>query len=408
MNEHRRFDEDDARIDPVPQVAPAPEKPKKEAAAPASAPIAAPKRSMAGRLLTALVMLLVGAALALIGGPRLAPMLPAPVAAWLAPATPGGIDGTVVERVRTALMAEIAAVREQAEAARSEAGQARAAAERAIAEAGLSAAAGSPQPDAAMVERLAALEATVAQIGTAVMDETRPDTAASDAAISDLRRDLAALDQRLAEAPAFTAPADLADLRARLAAIEEALAQDVAIRERALAEAVDARRAAAVTAILADIDRAMALGLPFPEAIEALRETAGIEAPAVLMEAANRGAPTREALQDSFSGAAHRAVAEALASGTESDSGVAEVLARVQARFTGIPADPIEGDTAPAVLSRARHALLHGRIEEALAEIATLPTPAQAAMGDWTDGARLRDGADAALTSLRAAIGRSY
>lgn len=414
MNEHRRFDEDDARIDPVPQVAPAVETrsaPKAEAAMQATA---APARlSMAARLLTALVLLMVGAGLALVGAPRLAPMLPATVAAWLSPAQGGG-DAAAIERLRTALAAEIAAARSMAEAAQGQAAQALAASERAEAAATRAAdlaaqpgvAAPSGEPDGAMAARLAATEATVTALEDSVAALSREGTTASDAAIAALRADLSDLDQRLAAAPAFSAPADLDDLRTRLAALEEALARDVAIRERALAEAGDARRAAAVTAVLADIDRAMALGLPFPEAVEALRETAGVEPPAVLVEAASRGAPTREALQDSFAGAAHRAVAEALADGTEGESGVSEVLARVQARFTGIPAEPTEGPTAPAVLSRARHHLLHGRIEAALGEIASLPAPAQAAMADWTEGARLRDGADAALTSLRATIGR--
>jgi hypothetical protein len=408
MNEHRRFDEDDAQIDPVPQVAPAPRKAEQAGTVEASpAPAAPARRSWAGRLLMALVLLIAGAAAALIGGPRLAPLLPAPVAAWLAPAQ-AGLDTAALEQVRAALTAEITAARSEAEAARAEAGRALAAAERATTAAASAAAAAPSQTDDATATRLAELEAAVAGLGDAVLAAAQPDTTESDSAIAAFRAELAALDRRLADAPAFTAPADLADLRARLAVIEEALAQDVALRDRALAEAVDARRAAAVTAVLADIDRAMALGLPFPEAIEALRETTGMEPPAVLAEAATRGAPTREALQDTFAAAAHRAVAEALAGGVEGESNVAEVLARVQARFTGIPAEPIEGDTAPAVLSRARDALLHGRIEATLAEIATLPTPAQAAMADWIEGARLRDGADAALTSLRASIGRSY
>jgi hypothetical protein len=151
----------------------------------------------------------------------------------------------------------------------------------------------------------------------------------------------------------------------------------------------------------------MALGQPFPDALAALRETTGIEPPAVLAEAAVSGAPTREAIQAGFSAVAHRAVTEALAADTDGQSGVGEVLARVQARFTGIPNDPVEGDSAPAVLSRVRHDLLNGRIDAALAAIATLPAPAQAAMADWVEGARLRYGADAALTQLRARAGRS-
>ena len=411
MNEHRRFDEDDARIDPAPQAVPEMPEPAKVAPVAAAAPaVAAPaRRSLSGRLLTALVLLILGAAAALIGGPRLAPMLPAPVAAWLAPAQQGGgVDAAALARVEQALAEAVASARAEAEAARAEAARALAVAEDAVAAAAATgpAPAAPAAPDADTVARIAALEAALAALGETVEAESAADDVASAAALDAIEDDIAALDRRLAEAPAFTAPADLADLRTRLAALEAALASDVALRERALAEAGAARRAAAVTAVLSDIDRAMALGLPFPDAIAALRETADIEPPAILIEAAETGAPTREALQDSFAAAAHRAVAEALASNVGEEAGVGEVLARVQARFTGIPAEPTEGTAAPAVLSRARHALLQGRIAAALDEIATLPEPAQAAMADWTHGARLRDGADAALTTLRAEVGR--
>jgi hypothetical protein len=412
MNEQRRFDEDDVTVGPAPWTGSAPPAAAARAEA-AAAPSAAPatpsalsqpapsaqprRRSLAARLLTALVLLMAGAAAAIYAGPKLVPMLPAPVAAWLTPAGAGAAAATL----RALLDAETATLRRELAAAAAASLDQLQALEARI---GAAASGGS---DPAADARLDRLETALAALAETQRQAERRDDEADASSLASVRADLAALDRKIDSAPAFTAPADLDDLRRRLAALEAAVAADVAVRERALAEAGDARRAAAVTAVLSDIDRAMALGQPFPDALAALRETTGIAPPAVLAEAAVRGAPTREAIQAGFSAVAHRAVTEALAADTDGQHGVGEVLARVQARFTGIPSDPIEGDSAPAVLSRVRHDLLNGRIDAALAGIATLPAPAQAAMADWVEGARLRYGADAALTQLRARAGRT-
>ena len=403
MNEQRRFDEDDAMIGPaqVPEAA-VPPQPQEAPPRAEPAPPAPVRRSVSGRLLTALLLLLAGAAAALIGGPRIAPMLPAPVAAWLAPAGQAGA-AAIREELATeldALRSELGIVRGSAESAREQAAAALAAAEGAVE----AAAAGPAEPDGETPARLEGLESRIG----ALQGEVEDAIGQRDSALRTIRAEIAALDRRVAEAPAFTAPADLEDLRARLAALEASLANDVSVRERALAEAEQARRAATLTTILSDIDRAMAFGRPFTAPLAALREATDVAVPPALAEAAETGAPTREALANDFAQAAHRAVTEALAAGAEGESGVGEVLARVQARFTGIPTEPVEGDTVPAILSRARHSAENGDLEAALASIATLPQSAQGALGDWVAGARLRAGADAALADLRAEIGRGY
>jgi hypothetical protein len=130
---------------------------------------------------------------------------------------------------------------------------------------------------------------------------------------------------------------------------------------------------------------------------------AGAPAPEVLVAAAARGAPTREALKATFPTYAHEAIEAALVGeASEDDGALAGILARVQARVTGLPTEAVQGDSAPAVLSRARVALFNGDIDAALAAIAALPAPSQAAMAEWVAGATLRAEADAALAAWRA------
>ncbi|PIP98157.1 MAG: hypothetical protein COW75_01455, partial [Rhodobacterales bacterium CG18_big_fil_WC_8_21_14_2_50_71_9] len=103
--------------------------------------------------------------------------------------------------------------------------------------------------------------------------------------------------------------------------------------------------------------------------------------------------------------AAYAALNAAVAAQADADGGMLSgVLARVEARITGLPVTAIAGDDPQAVLSRARAAVEDGDFAAALAEIAALPAPAQEAMADWTAGARLRGEADAALAAWRAEV----
>jgi hypothetical protein len=198
---------------------------------------------------------------------------------------------------------------------------------------------------------------------------------------------------------------DLTALEKKIAALEAAQKDEIAWRATAEARADDARRYAAVTAALGQIDRAMTLGAAFPEALQEAVAAAGEPAPPALTAAAEKGAPTREALKATFPAAAFKAIEAALVGEAEAEQqAFAGVIGRLQAKVTGLPTEVVQGDSAPAVLSRARFALFNGDIDGALAAVAALPPPAQAAMADWTAGAKLRSEADAALDAWRGAI----
>jgi hypothetical protein len=66
---------------------------------------------------------------------------------------------------------------------------------------------------------------------------------------------------------------------------------------------------------------------------------------------------------------------------------------------------PRDGNDPDAILSRAEAALTVGDLAQALAELATLPVPAQDALAAWRAQAQLRLDAQAVLQALLAKAG---
>ncbi len=389
---------------------------------PAPAPPAPRSGGVAAKALTALLLLIAGAALALWGAPKAAPYLPAPVAAWLAPETPDALAAVAalradVEGRLSALDGRIADASQAAAAASSAAQDAASATDPRL-----------DALDAQVSEALSTAEAAreaVANAGggvdEAVLDPLRIRLDALESALESapagapasvdggalnaLRERLSALESRIAALPP---PADVDALAGRMTALETSLASDVAGRERALAEAEAARRDAAMTAALGQIDRALTLGQPFARPLDALRNSTDVTPPEALAAAAAEGAPTLETLKASFADAAHAAISAALGAQVAPDGGVVDrVFARARSRVTGLPTSPVEGDSTPAVLSRARAEVAKGDLDGAVALIGTLPQAAQEAMAEWTEGARRRAAAEAAMADWRAEIGRA-
>lgn len=407
MTEQRTLDEDDAIVGPAPWAAPAEEAPRshepRKHAAPQRSPETAGRRSLSSRLLVLLIVLLIGLGAGLFGGPRLAPMLPAPVATLLAPAQQG-VDPAMLDTVRAMLTERIAALETALDETQRTARSAVEAAQQAQTQAAQASGAGGVADD--LSARLDTLEAEIDSLAETVSAAASGNGAVPSAALRGLQSRVDALAAAVENTGAGTDGTDVTALRERVSDMESRLERDIAARDRALDAAGDAQRAVTVTTALAEIDRAMTLGQPFGPALENLAEAAGVTPSEELMRAAEEGVATREALLNGFNPAAYDAVSEGLAA--KETEGVGGVLARVQARFTGIPTEPEAGASAPAILSRARHALLEGDIEAALAEIADLPEPAQAAMAEWIERARLRHAADTALQDLRVELGESF
>jgi len=124
----------------------------------------------------------------------------------------------------------------------------------------------------------------------------------------------------------------------------------------------------------------------------------------VLTDNATAGLPSLQALQASFPDSARTALEAALrANMGESWSERVGNFLRTQVGVRSLT--PRDGPDPDAILSRAEAALSAGDVAQALAEIATLPTPAQDALSTWRTQAQLRLDAQAALAALLAKAG---
>ena len=240
-----------------------------------------------------------------------------------------------------------------------------------------------PQSDAGQI---AALELRLAAL------ESKPIPAGTDsAALDQLRTEVAAIKTNGA---AVMSAQVQADLDAKVQATEAKL---TAIEQSAQAQAAAILTRAALGQIAAALDS----GAPYPSAIAAL---AGADIAVVLTDNATAGLPSLQALQASFPDSARTALEAALrANMGESWSERVGNFLRTQVGVRSLT--PRDGPDPDAILSRAEAALTAGDVAQALAEIATLPTPAQDALSAWRVRAQLRLDAQAALAALLAKAG---
>lgn len=240
-----------------------------------------------------------------------------------------------------------------------------------------------PQSDAGQI---AALELRLAAL------ESKPIPAGTDsAALDQLRAEVAAIKTNGA---AVMSAQVQADLDAKVQATEAKL---TAIEQSAQAQAAATLTRAALGQIAAALDS----GAPYPSAIAAL---AGVDIAVVLTDNATAGLPSLQALQASFPDSARTALEAALrANMGESWSERVGNFLRTQVGVRSLT--PRDGPDPDAILSRAEAALTAGDVAQALAEIATLPTPAQDALSAWRVRAQLRLDAQAALAALLAKAG---
>ncbi|MCU0911714.1 MAG: hypothetical protein MUE98_10340 [Rhodobacteraceae bacterium] len=209
-------------------------------------------------------------------------------------------------------------------------------------------------------------------------------------AIAELR---AALDAERASMDAA-----IAEARGR---IDAATAEAEALREAATASQQATLARAAYSRLTAALDA----GGPFGGALADLGEVAGVDLPPELVDAAETGVPTIDALRRSFPDAARAALNAAVRAGVDAEAGAMERIGAFLRAQTGARSiTPREGADPDAVLSRAEAALADGRLEDTLSLIDTLPEPAQAEMAAWRAAAEQRRAALAAASALSAAL----
>ncbi len=200
-------------------------------------------------------------------------------------------------------------------------------------------------------------------------------------------------------------PAAVAAYEAELSKLQTAMAEQRGALEALAKEAEDRRAAAQLTEqeamvrnSITRIRIAVENGGPFAAELENL-SAAGVEVPAVLAERAESGVPTIAALREAYPDAARAALAAARAGSTEGGIG-AKITSLLGARSLA----PKEGSDADAVLSRVEAALRDGRMNDALAEVETLPEVARVEMAGWLQLATERATALVALDALGAGV----
>ncbi|MFA5121637.1 COG4223 family protein [Zavarzinia sp.] len=303
--------------------------------------------------------------------------------------------------------------------------------------------------EAALERKLLALEARVAEL---------PDKGVDPAALDDIRSEIAALRERQgaleenlaaadggtdteppldAPAPAPVAPTSpIADaaLSARVAALEAKLAQapagadpaKLATLEREIA-ALKAAGAEADSRIAAETDRLRAVGrgvslvygigrlrndlateAPYApalatvrghfEALGLLREPTIGKALETLAVHADKGLPTTASLAARFAPLARAAVQ---AAAVPADGSVVDrLLAEAGNLVTVRPVGDVEGDDVAARVARAEERLGRGDLAGALAEVTKLNGPAADVLGAWRADAEARIAAESAVDLL--------
>ena len=263
--------------------------------------------------------------------------------------------------------------------------------------------------------RIAELEARVEEPATLPeslpqVDALREDLTASREALSALQSQLAEIDSRLTTVE--KQPATGGDNQVAVAAFEremealrasvaeqrseiESLLDNAQTAEEATAAAAEAARAQTA---MTQMNAAISAGRPFEAPLAELQQAGVEDIPETLRESAAGGVVTLANLQARYPDAAREALATARAAvPEEGEGGFGNFLKRqLGARSVA----PREGTDADAVLSRAEAAVRDGRLTDALAEIDTLPAPAQDAMAEWLADARGRQAAETAANEL--------
>jgi hypothetical protein len=270
-----------------------------------------------------------------------------------------------------------------------------------------------PQPDPALVSRMAAAEAATKSLGDslAALNRRVDDVAAAAqnallqakaaSTAADAAKD-AAKNTAKNTAQSDVARGDVDALAARIVALEsaqKALADDVT-RRGASASADDrvARLTVAAEALRAAVER----GASYQAELAAAKSLGAEEsATAALAPFADAGVPSAAALAHELA-----ALAPALQQAAEPAPGDSTFLGRLEKNAQHLvritPVDAPAGDDPASVVTRIGVDAAHADIAAALADIAKLPEAAKTVTAAWVQKAQARDAALAASRQLAA------
>ncbi len=370
--------------------------------------------SLSSRILTWLVLLVAGAGIALWGGPKLAPNLPA----WAAPVarilTPGG------DQARQ----EVAALRE--EVSQKLASIPAPVNEEALATAAQSAA---ETGDAALAERLDVLDEQLAELS---QTEVIGRLSTLESRFEGVSAEISSLNKTLSEA--ITTGGDMsAETLAQLAAkdsvieglraemdtmaaqlgvlsqrVEEVNEEAEARMDEILAEAksaeLQAEEIARQTAILdaqSTLLAAAQSGRGFEAELAALAALNDAAVPEIVNNNAGSGLPSLAVLEEDFTQASHLAIRASIKS-EAGDGTLSKVSAFLQSQVATRSLAPQDGEDTDAVLSRMGAALSAGDMSLVLEEANALSENARAPLSAFLEKVELRHSVLAAIENLSA------
>jgi hypothetical protein len=260
-----------------------------------------------------------------------------------------------------------------------------------------------PQPDPALISRLAAAEAATKPLSDSLAALTRrvdDVAAAAQTALAQAKTASTAADAAKSAAQAGVARGDLDALAGRIAALESAVkvVSDDLKHETATADDRAARLTVAAEALRATVER----GAPYPAELAAAKSLgADPSATAPLEPFAAAGVPAAAALARELAG-----LIPALRQAADPASSDSSFLSRLESnaqrlvRITPVDAPP--GDDPASVVTRIGVDAAHADIAAALADIAKLPDAAKPLAAAWVEKAQARNAALAASRKLAA------
>jgi hypothetical protein len=260
-----------------------------------------------------------------------------------------------------------------------------------------------PQPDLALVSRLAAAEAATKSLSdslTALTHRVDDAAAAAQNALAQANSASTAADAAKSAAQMEVARSDLDALAARIAPLEgtvKTLADDIK-HETATADDRAARLTVAAEALRATVER----GTPYQAELAAAKSLgADPSATAPLDAFAASGVPGAAALGRDLAG-----LVPALQQAAEPAASNSSFLSRLESNARRLvqitPVDAPQGDDPASVVMRIDVDAAHADIAAALADIAKLPDAAKPPAAAWVDKAQARNAAIAAGRKLAA------
>jgi len=260
-----------------------------------------------------------------------------------------------------------------------------------------------PQPDPALVSRLAAAEAATKSLSDSLAALTRhvdDVAAAAQNALAQAKSASTAAEAAKSAARTAVARSDLDALAARIAPLEstvKTLADDLK-HETATADDRAARLTVAAEALSATVER----GAPYQAELAAVKSLgADQSATAPLEPFAAAGVPGASALAHELA-----SLTLALQQAADPASSDSSFLSRLESnaqhlvRITPVDAPP--GDDPASVVTRISVDAAHADIAAALADIAKLPDAAKPLAAAWVEKAQARNAAIAASRKLAA------